>query len=107
MAKKPLKPSTDKPEDLPPETPPADPDESGGDGDKPTDPPPPPKKKSAAKREAEIDAAARQYTVDQWARGRYDAITKAFVSDHTRVRTVKRSAKAWMALYKKWLKEPR
>ena len=49
----------------------------------------------------------RLYTVVQWARGRYDPITRAFVSTHVNTRIVKRTPAEWIGLYKKFLTQPR
>jgi hypothetical protein len=51
--------------------------------------------------------AERQVTATHWARGRNDAITRAFVGEHERQRTVKRAAAEWAQLYADWLKQPR
>lgn len=48
----------------------------------------------------------RLFTIEQWARGRHDPLTTAFVSTH-RKPTVKKAAADWMAMYKAWLQEPR
>ena len=49
----------------------------------------------------------RQLTVGHWSRGRHDALLAAFVSQHSRGRTVKRQPADWMGLYQTWLKQPR
>lgn len=50
---------------------------------------------------------ARLYTAAQWAQGRPDPITRAFVSEHSQQRAVKRAASEWMTLYKAFLAQPR
>ena len=52
---------------------------------------------------------ARQMTAATWGRGtvRTNPLVCAFVAEHERQRTVKRSAAEWMALYLGWSKEPR
>lgn len=74
-------------------------------------------KKKAAKAAKEAEQAqpekakrppdTREYTVEQWARGRNDPITRAFVATHTTKRTVKRVPAKWMGLYRDFLKKPR
>ena len=49
----------------------------------------------------------RQFTALQWARGRGDALMKAFLAEQKLSRVTKRSAKEWAALYDAWLKKPR
>jgi hypothetical protein len=64
-------------------------------------------KKAKADEKPAKPADKRLYTCEQWARGRVDPVTRAFVSEHARKRTVKRTPAAWMAAYRDWLKQPR
>ena len=68
------------------------------------------KSKSSAKEAPKAPAKptdTREFAVQHWARGRNDALTKAFVAEHGRGRVKKRTAAEWMKLYRKWLSEPR
>ncbi len=49
----------------------------------------------------------RDLTVEHWSRGRNDPLMTAFVSEHSRGRTVKRKPAEWMKLYRAWLSKPR
>lgn len=65
------------------------------------------KRETAAAKVPAKPADTRLYTCEQWARGRVDPITRAFVSEHARKRTEKHTPAEWMALYLGFLKQPR
>lgn len=49
----------------------------------------------------------RELTVQHWSRGRHDPLLTAFVAQHAKGRTVKRTSPKWAGLYQDFLTEPR
>ena len=49
----------------------------------------------------------RLFTARDWARGRNDALTRAFLAVLSLDRVEKKSAAEWVGIYQNWLKQPR
>ena len=67
------------------------------------------KSAKAAKKEAVAKSPAQErlVTVQIWARGNANPLVQAFLSEHINQRTVKRTARAWLDLFRKWKERPR
>lgn len=61
----------------------------------------------AAKKIAAGKKPERLVTVEVWARGNRNSLVQAFLSEHARQRTVKRTGSAWIELFRRWKEQPR
>jgi hypothetical protein len=62
------------------------------------------KKKSSA---ASKPVDGRLITVEIWGRGNNNPLMRAFISEYKNQRTVKRTAAAWIELFRVWKAKPR
>ncbi len=70
-----------------------------------------PKETSPAKPKSEaiksVKPGGRLVTVEAWGRGNANPLMRAFISEHKNLRTVKRTAVAWIELFRYWKAQPR
>lgn len=65
------------------------------------------KKKAEKAEKLKPKGSDRLITVDVWGRGNSNPLMRAFISEHKTQRTVKRTASAWLDLFRKWKEKPR